>query len=286
MEPEETFNHDNSNVMFPIQSILLTKLSFNLIKGHYNFVCQLLRQKCENFSTIDIEANSNEGVTNQQLWVQFETNKQNKKFLHGKTPLILCTYIKENDWATFLARMLLQSGAHLSLRDATNGFNALHYACAFIKADLIQLFLKNLDSSILSTLDYNGNTPLVYFFASFGLYLDRALSDPSKNAKKKKTAKNQEKFESKATQTLLIYLDYLKNNGFRVNTMNRLGINVLDIYNYFVSYNKNLQNHEFFYLIKSSLDNETERENSLLPTLGQNQVKHSEIDYKKSINCN
>ena len=287
MELEETSpNQENSNILHPLQSILLTKLSFNLIKGHYNFVYELLRQKCENFSTIGIEANSSEGVTNQKLWVQFETNKQNKKFLHGKTPLILCAYIKENDWATFLARMFLESGAHLSLRDATNGFNALHYACAFIKTDLIQLFLQNLDSSILNTLDFNGNTPLVYFFASFGLYLDRALSDPSNNIKNKNAAKHQEKFEAKAVQTLRFYLEYLKENGLRVNTMNRLGIYLFDIYNYFVSYNKNLKNHDFFYLIKSSLENEFETGNSVFPTLGPIRVKYSEIDNKKHINCN
>ena len=77
-----------------IRQILLSKVTFNISRGHFSFVYEMLRSKSENNQIIGIKANANELVVNSQMWLQLETNQQNKKFLNGKTPLILCSYIK------------------------------------------------------------------------------------------------------------------------------------------------------------------------------------------------
>ena len=140
------------------------------------FVTELLKTKSENQQCIGIEANANEIATNSQMWLQLETNKLNKKFLNGKTPLIICSYIKENDWCMSLTRLLLENGAYLSLKDTTNGCSPLHYACALLKCEQIELYIRNIDFNSQSLRDFNGNTPLVYFLTSFSFYFNRISS--------------------------------------------------------------------------------------------------------------
>jgi hypothetical protein len=79
-----------------IRRILLSKMTFNISRGHFSFVYEMLRSKSENNQTIGVQAEANELVANSQMWLQLETNQQNRKFLNGKTPLILCSYIKVN----------------------------------------------------------------------------------------------------------------------------------------------------------------------------------------------
>ncbi len=168
-----------------IRSLLFSKLTFNLSKGHFLFVSELLKTKSENQQCIGIEANANEIATNSQMWLQLETNKLNKQFLNGKTPLIICSYIKETDWCMSLTRLLIENGAYLSLKDTTNGCNPLHYACALLKCDQIELYIRSIDFNLQSLRDFNGNTPLVYFIISFSFYFNRISSPLNyyKNAK-------------------------------------------------------------------------------------------------------
>jgi hypothetical protein len=79
-----------------IRRILLSKITFNISRGHFSFVYEMLRSKSENNQIIGVKAEANELVANSQMWLQLETNQQNRKFLNGKTPLILCSYIKVN----------------------------------------------------------------------------------------------------------------------------------------------------------------------------------------------
>ena len=82
-----------------IRQILLSKISFNISRGHFSFVYEMLKSKlrndCKSNKIIDVkEINPNELVSDTNVWLQLETSQQNRKFLNGKTPLILCSYIK------------------------------------------------------------------------------------------------------------------------------------------------------------------------------------------------
>jgi hypothetical protein len=210
-----------------IRSLLFSKLTFNLSKGHYMFVTELLKTKSENQQCIGVEANANEIASNSQMWLQLETNKLNKKFLNGKTPLIICSYIKENDWCMSLTRLLLENGAYLSLKDTTNGCNPLHYACALLKCEQIELYMKNIDFSSHSLRDFNGNTPLIYFLISFSFYFNR-ISSPlnyyrlnSNNNNKNLTNNNNNFYLYEQTLNDETYLDdelYTNRNSNGMNT--------------------------------------------------------------------
>ena len=156
-----------------IRQILLSKITFNISRGHFAFVYEMLRSKSENNQTIGVKANANELVANSQMWLSLETNQQNKKFLNGKTPLILCSYIKENEWCMKLTSSLVENGAHLTLRDTTNGCYPLHYACALLKYEQIEFYLNLMSVKVSRLKDFNGNSPLVYLMVAFTFYLNR-----------------------------------------------------------------------------------------------------------------
>jgi hypothetical protein len=253
----------NSNL---VRSVLFSKLTFNLSKGHYLFAYELLKTNSENKQLIGVEANANELVSNQQLWLQFETNQINKKFLNGKTPLIICSYIKENDWCMTLTRLLYESGASLTLRDSTNGCYPLHYACALLKSDQIEFYLSNSDIDLSMTKDFNGNTPLIYFMISFCFYFNRNLkrskffstnkyNELNCGSEQVKFNVNQqnEDFEQKLVLVLKMYLSLLKRRKRPVNTVNRLGFSLSDFYSALVYNYMDLESHEFFLLIKNAI---------------------------------
>ena len=79
-----------------IRQTLLSKITFNLSRGHFSFVYELLKSKQANNMVSMKEVNANELVAGSEVWLQLETSQQNKKFLNGKTPLILSSYIKVN----------------------------------------------------------------------------------------------------------------------------------------------------------------------------------------------
>jgi len=109
---------------------LLSKLTYNLSKGHFDFVYQLLKCKLDNSQTFlaNVDPNEQASLRKDHLapknWLQFETiaNQEflngktpliNQEFLNGKTPLILCNFIEEK-WSVTLTRMLIQCGAIVS----------------------------------------------------------------------------------------------------------------------------------------------------------------------------
>jgi hypothetical protein len=97
---------------------LLSKLTYNLSKGHFDFVYQLLKCKLDNSQTFlaNVDPNEQASLRKDHLapknWLQFETIA-NQEFLNGKTPLILCNFIEEK-WSVTLTRMLIQCGAIVS----------------------------------------------------------------------------------------------------------------------------------------------------------------------------
>lgn len=102
-------------------TFLLSKLTFNLSKGHYYFVYEVLKTKIEKLQMMGIEADPNEQASLNQPWLLAEKDNLSKKFLNGKTCLIICTFIKELEWSMILAKLLLDRGAILTIRDSTNG---------------------------------------------------------------------------------------------------------------------------------------------------------------------
>ena len=54
----------------------------------------------------------------------------------GRTPLMLCCFVRGDDWGVGLAQNLLEKGASVGIRDM-NGRNALHYACIFVRSKLV-----------------------------------------------------------------------------------------------------------------------------------------------------
>ncbi|PAA82389.1 hypothetical protein BOX15_Mlig013982g1 [Macrostomum lignano] len=62
----------------------------------------------------------------------------------GRTPLILCSLVRDRCWSVSLARLLLEKGAKVGLKDR-RGMNALHYACAHGREELAELFLQAID---------------------------------------------------------------------------------------------------------------------------------------------
>lgn len=77
-----------------------------------------------------------------------------------RTPLINCAFIGDEEWAVGLARLFIEKGAAISLRDKS-GLNALHYAVVQEKRRLVQLYLSALDFNINAS-DKYGNTALHY----------------------------------------------------------------------------------------------------------------------------
>ena len=77
-----------------------------------------------------------------------------------RTPLINCALIEDEKWGAGLARLLLEKGARISLRDR-RGLNALHYACVYDRPMIVEVYLNALDFE-LTLVDKFGNTALHY----------------------------------------------------------------------------------------------------------------------------
>lgn len=78
----------------------------------------------------------------------------------GKTPLITCTFLCQEDWAVGIARMILQNGGLIGMKDKS-GRNGLMYAAIFQRLELVRLFLNAVDYNINDT-DRFGNSALFY----------------------------------------------------------------------------------------------------------------------------
>ena len=77
-----------------------------------------------------------------------------------RTPLINCALIQDEKWGAGLARLFIEKGGRITLRDK-RGLNALHYACVYNRRLIVEVFLKALDFD-LNIVDKFGNTALHY----------------------------------------------------------------------------------------------------------------------------
>lgn len=78
----------------------------------------------------------------------------------GQTALMICSQLSSERWAVTIARLLLEQGASVGIRDP-HGLNALHYACLYEQQELVRVYLAAVDYN-LNEQDEAGNTPLHY----------------------------------------------------------------------------------------------------------------------------
>jgi hypothetical protein len=232
---------------------LLSKLTFNINRGHYSFVSELLKSRLDCIDHFQLTCDVNESASSKSKWLGYES-LSNQHFLNGKTPLILCNFVSEREWSITLARLLLENGAMLFQKDSTNGCSPLHYACALLNTHLIDLFLKNIDYNLESSFDSNGNTPLVYLLISFGIYL---------NYNNNQINKMKSKIDQKSVVvSLKTYLEHLKRYDLIANTINKFGFCLNDFYQILIKLNKSNEYHDFFILIKNTLSIDKLKQNN------------------------
>lgn len=95
------------------------------------------------------------------------------------TPLIYCTFIKDEKWALSVAQNLLEHGADLKKTDV-NKLNPIHYCCAFGLESLLNLFLNSIDFDLSRSLDSNGNNCMHYAIRSHNLNCVKLIIDKFK----------------------------------------------------------------------------------------------------------
>lgn len=78
----------------------------------------------------------------------------------GITPLIMCSFLSQEDWAAGIARMILQNGGLVGIKDKS-GRNGLMYAAIFRRIELVKMFLQAVDYDLNET-DRFGNSALFY----------------------------------------------------------------------------------------------------------------------------
>jgi hypothetical protein len=88
---------------------------------------------------------------------------------HLRCPLIHATLIRDDQWAFTVAQTLLEHGATLRTAEPERRLTALHYACAFARPRLLELFLNSLDFDLATAVDINGNSCLHYAMRAHSL---------------------------------------------------------------------------------------------------------------------
>jgi hypothetical protein len=96
----------------------------------------------------------------------FVSDKDDPKLL--RCPLIYATFIRDDKWAYTVAQNLLEYGASLQRADL-NHLTPIHYACAFGRPHLLELFLSSLDFDLSRVVDANGNSCIHYAMRSHNL---------------------------------------------------------------------------------------------------------------------
>jgi hypothetical protein len=91
-----------------------------------------------------------------------------------RTSLIYSTFIKDETWSLSVAQNLLEFGANLRQTDAKR-LTPFHYACAFGRVKLLELFLGSLDFDLSKSLDLNGNSCLHYALRSHNVVIVRLV---------------------------------------------------------------------------------------------------------------
>lgn len=88
----------------------------------------------------------------------------NERDLQGRTPLCILGLIDDQKWSVSLARLLIEHGGKIGLRDK-QGLNAMHFACINEKLELMKVYLSAMDFN-LNQADKHGNTALHHAVAS------------------------------------------------------------------------------------------------------------------------
>ncbi len=91
----------------------------------------------------------------------------------GRTPLMNCALVEDQSWGVGLARILIEKGASLNLRDP-RGLNALHYACIYRRERLVKLYLGVTDFD-LGKGDNHGNHALHHSVAKGDVQITKYL---------------------------------------------------------------------------------------------------------------
>ena len=183
-----------------------------------------------------------------------------------------------------LTNSLIENGARLTLKDRTNGCYPLHYACALLKHEQIEFYLKQLTMSPTNLRDLNGNTPLVYLMVAFAyylnynrLYLISASSTPSSRSSTRRRdlvsplnnhqnddiqTDSIDMFQAKIIDVLKLYIRIIKHESSFLNVKNRHGLSLEILCDHLVDAYPNLNSNEFFQIIKSELLEESFREST------------------------
>lgn len=105
----------------------------------------------------------------------------NAKDEHGRTPLMNCAMVDDQQWSVGLARTLLQHGAEPTATERTNGMSVMHLACILSQLELVRFLLKSAPDIDLRVADKRGNTPLHYAAAIGNHHIVAALLEACKH---------------------------------------------------------------------------------------------------------
>jgi len=96
-------------------------------------------------------------ITKKSFLNQTTTTTNNKQKTVGRTSLMLCSLIQDQEWAFTIMQNLIEKGAYIHQQDS-NGHNALMYTCLYQRPSLLELMLKASGDSHLYDKDIFGNT--------------------------------------------------------------------------------------------------------------------------------
>nr|XP_002730494.1 PREDICTED: ankyrin repeat domain-containing protein 24-like [Saccoglossus kowalevskii] len=108
-------------------------------------------------STVLHKAILNERLHQTRLLVSLGANIE-KRDRDGRTPLMLCTVINNQEYAFKMFMILLRAGAYTNVRD-NHGRSVLNYACLYGRVRMLKRLLKE-EILELNFTDENGDTPL------------------------------------------------------------------------------------------------------------------------------
>jgi hypothetical protein len=156
------------------KSKLITKFSsnsFNSLKTKQQQQSnQNLNEPLERFTISYVIKNGYFNLVRYLLSVGVDPNHVSKDATNPDwyTPLIYCTFIKDEKWAISIAQNLLEHGADLKKTDK-NKLTPIHYCCAFGLPNLLNLFLNSIDFDLSKSFDKNGNNCMHYAIRSHNL---------------------------------------------------------------------------------------------------------------------
>ena len=154
------------------------------ISSHSSVVSRIDNQptrKTSEFMISNYESTKNESARLKRFTVSYALNKGffnlvryflvlglDPNLADKRSPLIYCTFVRDEAASISIAQNLLEYGANMHQADA-NGLNVLHYTCAFGLHKLLNILLKSLDFDFSKSVDSMGNSPMHYAVRSHNL---------------------------------------------------------------------------------------------------------------------